>query len=67
MEEKWLRLSELLSPILKWTAGGLPTVWSCPLRRSKQLELEPKSQLVDLPMASSSLATGSKYSFTLKR
>jgi 8-oxo-dGTP pyrophosphatase MutT (NUDIX family) len=32
--EKWPRLSEQLSPIVKWTAGGLQTVQSCPRRRS---------------------------------
>lgn len=32
--EKWPRLSEQHSPILKWTACGLPTVQSCPRRRS---------------------------------
>lgn len=31
--EKWLRLSEQLSPIYKLTAGGLPKVQSCPRRR----------------------------------
>src|ERR1017187_9178493 len=32
--QKWLRLSEQLSPIYKWTAGGFVTVQSCPRRRS---------------------------------
>jgi hypothetical protein len=32
--QKWLRLFEQLSPIFKWTAGGLPTVQSCPRRRA---------------------------------
>jgi ABC-type spermidine/putrescine transport system permease subunit I len=32
--EKWPRLSEQLSPIYKWTAGGLQTVQSCPRWRS---------------------------------
>jgi hypothetical protein len=33
-QEKWPRLSEQLSPIYKWTAGGLQTVQSCPRWRS---------------------------------
>jgi hypothetical protein len=33
-DEKWPRLSEQLSPIYKWTAGGLQTVQSCPRWRS---------------------------------
>ena len=32
--QKWSRLFEQLSPIYKWTAGGLPKVQSCPRRRS---------------------------------
>ena len=32
--QKWPRLFEQLSPIYKWTAGGLQTVQSCPRRRS---------------------------------
>src|ERR1019366_1246640 len=34
VSKKWLRLSEQLSPIYKWTAGGFVTVQSCPRRRS---------------------------------
>jgi hypothetical protein len=32
-KQKWPRLLEQLSPIFKWTAGGLQTVLSCPRRR----------------------------------
>jgi serine/threonine protein kinase len=32
--QKWPRLSEQLSPILKWIPCGLPTVQSCPRRRA---------------------------------
>jgi site-specific recombinase XerD len=33
-EEKWPRLSEQHSPIHKWNPSGLPTMQSCPRRRS---------------------------------
>ena len=33
-KQKWLRLSEQLSPIYKWTEGGLLKVQSCPRRRA---------------------------------
>ena len=32
--KKWPRLFEQLSPIYKWTLGGLPKVQSCPRRRA---------------------------------
>ncbi len=34
VRQKWSRLFEQLSPIYKWTPGGLPKVQSCPRRRA---------------------------------
>ena len=34
VSKKWSRLFEQLSPIYKWTPGGLREVQSCPRRRS---------------------------------
>ena len=63
--EKWPRLFEQLSPIYKWTLGGLPKVQSCPRRRaSLATNAEPRWATRGAPgisfyAASSSL--GSKF------
>jgi len=39
--EKWPRMSEQLSPIYKWTQGGLLKVQSCPRRRTALATYRP--------------------------
>ncbi|MDQ2938695.1 MAG: hypothetical protein M3R67_14515, partial [Acidobacteriota bacterium] len=63
--KKWPRLFEQLSPIHKWTPGGLPKVQSCPRRRaSLATNAEPRWATRGAPNISfyaASASLGSKF------